>query len=217
MSDLLTSPQETYERLMNEASDSRRKRSLETLNEVCKLLHERNSSDFSYKTITMLGNDRGLPIPSEKSIVNATGEHYRELIHAWRTVSVASQVREKVGPNDWIEHIDDPVLRMSVTLLAKELRALKAKEARKSKNNGLPIHLGGPAAHAVSMLPKLNNVELTALRAAIDPDILGQLGLTVSSRGEVVDSKGRTIHKPGFRDAVEKILSLQVLADNSPL
>jgi len=87
MNETLTSPQDTYERLVQEASDIRRKRSLEAINETCRLLHERHSSDFSYKTIVTLGNDRGLPVPSEKSIVNTTGEHYRELIQAWKLAS----------------------------------------------------------------------------------------------------------------------------------
>lgn len=210
MSDQLVSPQDTYGRLMSEASDSRRKRSLEAINEACRLLHERHSSDFSYKTIITLGKDRGLPVPGEKSIVNTTGAHYRELIQAWKLASLPKASKTKADPNDWIEHIQDPVLRMSVRLLAKELRALKAKESRKAKHSGAPIILGSAAGQAVSTRPFLNDAELAALKAAIDPASLGLVGLSVGSRGELVDVKGRTIHKPGFRDALEKILAVQV-------
>ena len=210
MSDQLVSPQDTYERLMSEASDSRRKRSLEAINEVCRLLHERHSSDFSYKTIITLGIDRGLPVPGEKSIVNTTGAHYRELIQAWKLASLPKTSKTKADPNDWFEHIPDPVLRMSVSLLAKELRALKAKESRKAKHSGAPIILGSAAGQAVSTRPLLNDAELAALKAAIDPASLGLVGLSIGSRGELVDMKGRTIHKPGFRDAIEKILAVQV-------
>jgi hypothetical protein len=210
MSDQLVSPQDTYERLMSEASDSRRKRSLEAINEACRLLHERHSSDFSYKTIITLGKDRGLPVPGEKSIVNTTGEHYRELIQSWRLASLPKASKTKADPNDWIEHIQDPVLRMSVSLLAKELRALKAKESRKAKHSGAPIILGSAVGQAVSTRPLLNDAELAALKAAIDPASLGLVGLSIGSRGELVDVKGRTIHKPGFRDAIEKVLAVQV-------
>lgn len=211
MSENLTSPQDTYERLMNEANDSRRKRSLEAINETCRLLHERHSSDFSYKTIITLGNDRGLPVPGEKSIVNATGEHYRELIQAWKLASLPAKGSQiKADPNNWIEHIEDPVLRMSVSLLAKELRALKAKEARKAKHSGAPIILGIATGQAVSTQPRFNDAELSALKAAIDPTTLSLVGLSIGSRGEVEDAKGRKIHKPGFRDAIEKVLSVQV-------
>jgi len=210
MSDQLVSPQGTYGRLISEASDSRRKRSLEAINEACRLLHERHSSDFSYKTIITLGNDRGLPVPGEKSIVNKTGEHYRELIQAWKLASLPKFSKTKADPNDWIEHIQDPVLRMSVSLLAKELRALKAKESRKAKHSGAPIILGSAAGQAVSIRPLLNDAELAALKAAIDPASLGLVGLSIGSRGELVDVKGKTIHKPGFRDAIEKVLAVQV-------
>lgn len=210
MSDQLVSPQDTYGRLMGEASDSRRKRSLEAINEACRLLHERQSSDFSYKAIVTLGKDRGLPVPGEKSIVNTTGAHYRELIQAWKLASLPKASKAKADPNDWIEHIQDPVLRMSVSLLAKELRALKAKELRRAKHSGAPIILGSAAGQAVSTRPLLNDAELAALKAAIDPASLGLVGLSIGSRGELVDVKGRTIHKPGFRDALEKILAVQV-------
>lgn len=205
----LTSPQDTYERLMNEASDSRRKRSLQSINDVCQLLHERNSSDFTYKTIITLGQDRGLPMPGEKSIVNATGVHYRELIQSWKLAS-RPKASKKADSNDWVDHIEDPVLRMSVTLLVKELRALKAKEARKVKHSGAPIILGSAAGQAFSTQPRFNDAELAALKAAIDPAALGLVGLSIGSRGELVDAKGRNIHKPGFRDAIEKVLSVQV-------
>ena len=210
MSDQLVSPQDTYGRLMSEASDSRRKRSLEAINEACRLLHERHSSDFSYKTIITLGKDRGLPVPGEKSIVNTTGAHYRELIQSWRLVSLPKASKTKADPNDWIEHIQDPVLRMSVRLLAKELRALKAKEARKANHSGAPIILGSSTGQAVSTQPRFNDAELAALKAAIDPTTLSLVGLSIGSRGEVEDAKGRKIHKPGFRDAIEKVLSVQV-------
>lgn len=210
MSDQLVSPQDTYGRLMSEASDSRRKRSLESINEACRLLHERHSSDFSYKAIITLGKDRGLPVPGEKSIVNKTGAHYRELIQAWKLASLPKASNTKADPNDWIEHIQDPVQRMSVSLLAKELRSLKAKESRKAKHSAAPIFLGSAAGLAVSTWPQLNEVELAAIKAAIDPGWLGLVGLSIGSRGELVDVKGRTILKPGFRDALEKILAVQV-------
>ncbi|WP_315807592.1 gamma-mobile-trio protein GmtX [Pseudomonas sp. C9-3] len=210
MSDQLVSPQDTYGRLMGEANDSRRKRSLEAINETCRLLHERHSLDFSYKTIVTLGKDRGLPVPGEKSIVNTTGAHYRELIQAWKLASLPKASKTKADPNDWIEHIQDPVQRMSVSLLAKELRALKAKESRKAKHSGAPIILGSAAGQAVSTRPLLNDAELAALKAAIDPASLGLVGLSIGSRGQLEDVKGRTILKPGFRDALEKVLAVQV-------
>lgn len=212
MSEELTSPQETYERLLNEASDARRKRSLEALNLACRILHERGSSDFTYKTIITLGQDRGLLVPGEKSIANPTGRHYRELIQAWKMISAKGKAAVKTDPNNWIEEINDPVLRLSVALLAKELRAIKAKIARQEKITGVPIYLGSSTGQVQNSpkQSKLIDVELAALKAAIDPSILSPQGLFIGSRGEVVDAKGRMILRPGFRDAIEKVLSVQV-------
>lgn len=208
MSESTISPQTIYDRLIGQSTDSRRKRSLAAVHEACGLLHERGSTDFSYKNIVNLGKDRGLPIPGEKSIVNSTGVHYRELIQAWKLTSVPN--RPKARTDDWIDHISDPVVRMSVTLLAKELRALKAKDARKSQQSSAPIILGVVAGQAVSKQLRLNGAELESLKAAIDPARLGLVGLTIGQRGEILDGAGRQVHKPGFRDAIEKILSVQV-------
>ncbi len=202
------SPQETFERLMSEAIDARRKRSLEAIHETCRLLSEKRTSDFSYKNIVAHGKELGFSVPSEKSIVNATGKHYRELIHAWRLSSLPSVSKKKTA-NTWIDEIKDPVLRMSVLMLANEVVALKNKIARSDKFSGLTINLGeGRKVSVESVVPRLNEIELAALKAAIDPDDLSKVGLSIGSRGELVDAKGKKLFRPGFRDALEKILSV---------
>lgn len=205
-------PADTYERLNNEASDPRRKRSLEAINTVCQLLHERKSQDFTYKGIVTLGKDRGLPVPSEKSIVNDTGAHYRELIQSWRLFSLNDKVKTASATSDWIASIEDPVLRLSVTLLAKQLRTLQAKIARQEGAHNAPIYLG-LAKEESDFRPEnlnLNDAEINALKGSIDSQTLAQLGYTFGDRGELLDIKGKRIFKPGFRDAVEKVLSLHV-------
>lgn len=202
-------PDEVYERLIRDASDIRRKRSLEVLHEICKLLDGRFSNDFSYRSIVTLGKDRGLLVPSEKTILNSTGSHYRELIHAWRLTSVKDSPKARSVHRTWIESIPDPALRMSVTLLAEELRAMKAKESRKSQHSTAPVIIGNMSGQILSPQLRLNDAELSALKSAIDPITLRNMGMSIGTRGEVLDVAGRNIQKPGFRDAIEKILSLQ--------
>jgi hypothetical protein len=173
-------------------------------------MHERHSSDFSYKTIVNLGKDRGLPVPGEKSIVNATGAHYRELIQAWKFLSVSNRSSSKAVTTSWIDNIEDPAIRMGVAMLEGELRAMKAKESRKSQQTGSPIIIQSLEGQIISPNLRLNDAELAALKAAIDPETLRLAGLSIGTRGEVVDVRGKKIHKPGFRDAIEKILALQV-------
>lgn len=210
MADNLFSPEDTYERLINEASDPRRKRSLGAINTVCRLLHERRSQDFTYKNIETLGKDRGLPIPSEKSIVNDAGSHYRELIQSWKKFSLNDKAKNASIHSDWITSIEDPVLRLNVSILAKELRSIKAKIARQGRVNSAPIYLGSGQHEGKIHSGKLNlnDAEINALKGAIDSQILTQLGYRFGERGEVLDMKGKQIFKPGFRDALEKILSL---------
>lgn len=207
MSEPTSAPQHTFDKLILQASDLRRIRSLEALHQVCGLLNDRGSSDFSYKNIVNVGKDRGLSIPSEKTIVNSTGAHYRELIHAWKAGVMAAN--SKIKSDTWIDSITDPVVRMSVIMLAKELRALKAKEARKNEYTASPIIINPYAGHAVHKSPLLNSAELDSLKSAIDPSRLALAGLTIGSRGEITDNAGRLIQKPGFRGAIEKILAVQ--------
>lgn len=87
---------------------------------------------------------------------------------------------------------------------------LLAKEVRKNRQSDAPIILGRAIGQAVSTQPHLNDAELATLKAVIDSSALGLVGLSIGNRGEVVDTKGRKIHNPGFREAVEKVLSVQV-------
>lgn len=207
MSNLISAPQEIFDKLFLQASDPRRKRSLEALHQVCGLLSDRCSSDYSYKNIVNMGKDRGLLIPSEKTIVNASGAHYRELIHAWKAGVLTDSPGIKA--DSWIESIIDPVIRMSVIMLAKELRALRAKESRKKEYTTSPIIINPFAGQTVNTPTLLNSVELDSLRSAVDPSRLALAGLIIGSRGEITDNTGRLIHKPGFRGAIEKILAIQ--------
>lgn len=206
MTETTISPEETFDRLMADAADPRRKRSLEALHETCRLLFERGSQDFTYENIVLLGKDRSLPVPGKKSIVNSTGQHYRELINAWK-LQAKRQMNQSSDEEDWVSSIDDPVIRMSVNMLLNDLKAAKARNARKTKYDGV-LTISNPSA--TNPVPRLafTQPELNALKAAIDPDILKQFGLIVGSRGELIDTKSRTLFKPGFRDAIEKILSV---------
>lgn len=211
MNENLLSPKETFERLLGGAKDSRRKRSLEALNEVCRLLVERGVKDLSYRSIITLGQDRGMTLPSEKSMMNPTGEHYRELINAWRLSVSEYKESQKVTPQSWCDSIVDPVLRLSVAMLNKELLAAKAKIHRMESFQSGPIYLTSPPGETQAAYHrlKLDEVEISALKAAIDPKILTPLGMSIGARGEVVDSRGRMLHRPGFVDAIEKIIALE--------
>ncbi|WP_116827486.1 gamma-mobile-trio protein GmtX [Pseudomonas syringae] len=197
---------DTLKRLMKEAGDSRRQRSLQSINQACASLYANKSLDFTYRRVVAVGKELSLTIPSEKTIVNRTGDHYRQLIAAWRSQAESYRVTTAGPQETWIDKINDPVLRMSVILLAKELKAMKSKEARKGKSIGAPVYIGNDLWQQTDSF-SLNAAEWSALKASIEHDSLRRVGLSVGSRGEIYDSTGRTILKPGFHDAIVKILA----------
>ncbi|KKI25037.1 hypothetical protein APX70_00096 [Pseudomonas syringae pv. maculicola] len=198
-------PEGVFCRLMDQATDLRRKRSLQAIHDICKLLHERQSLDFSLRNITLLGHDRQLAVPSIKSISNSTGLHYRELIHAWKNFSAKVDEQDQAADN-WINAIPDPVLRMSVMILSKELKALRAKNSRKENSVPGTIIITSTGGQPVNVGQRLNDAERAALRASIDPHTLRLVGLNIGVRGEITDQAGRFIHKPGYCDAIRKLL-----------
>jgi hypothetical protein len=99
---------------------------------------------------------------------------------------------------------------MSVALLAKELRSYKAKEARKSNQAFGTIVITRTEA-ALADVPKLNEVEISSLKNSIDPLVLRRHGYSISTRGAIIDANQNVLFKPGFRDAIEKILALHNL------
>lgn len=202
-------PEVVFERLIFEASDSRRRRSLEAINEACKIAASLEVKDFSYRALLAMGQARGLAVPSEKSIVNPTGEHYRLLIHAWKQASMPAPTHQFSDALSWVLSIEDPVLKLNVSLLVKELKALKSKMRRQLSSGMTPIFLGAVEGKTPETYFRLREVEISALRFAIDEDNLRQMGQIIGPRGEVSDSKGRIIQKPGFRDAIEKVLTLE--------
>ena len=74
------------------------------------------------------------------------------------------------------------------------------------------VDLSTVAGNKISNPPwvKFQSAGWVNFPSAPTPASLGLVGLSIGSRGELVDVKGRTIHKPGFRDAIEKVLAVQV-------
>jgi len=81
-------PEELLEELKIHAN-SRKRRSLEIIAEICSEQRERNSKDFSIATIGRLSTKAERP--ATQSIRNKTGGDYRALIKAWLTIRVDQQ------------------------------------------------------------------------------------------------------------------------------
>lgn len=89
----MSDPKEVYEAILNQLTNTRTKKSLEAIQEVCKEQHGAGASDFRIATIAKLGAKRG--VPSAQTIRNKTGEHYRALIEAWQAVGEKKKRKTK--------------------------------------------------------------------------------------------------------------------------
>jgi hypothetical protein len=206
---MMFEPDEVYKKLISEVKNSRVKRSLEAIHDICREQHDRKSQDFSYESISKLGSDKG--VPAAQSIRNKTGEKYQALIRAWQSIKTNRPKKKITESEVWIDKIEDPTVRLLVRDLYAEKTSLK-NEVKLLKNiKTLNIDMR-PVEHNLyardSLTPKLLESELDALKSAINESTLSKLGWCVTERGGIVDNKNRTIFKNGFVTGIGKMLAL---------
>lgn len=197
--------QETFEKLCSEAKNERVKKTLEDIQDVCREQQSRGSKDFSVATIARLGENRG--VPKAQSIRNKTGEMYRVLIKAWQDQNPKRLVPRTSSPLDWIERIDDPVIKYLVYDLASANKHLKAELQLCKSVTKLNIDMRQTSGSNDSPVAMLLESERDALYQAIDDAFLSKQGFARTSRGSIIDSKGRTVFKNGFVSGIQKLLS----------
>jgi len=196
-----------FEKLCAEVRNERVKNTLIAINVICREQHERGSKDFSVTTISRLGQGKG--VPKAQSIHNKTGETYRTLISAWQDANRTPKKQKTPTSLDWIERIDDPVLKWLVYDLVSTNKSLASELQLCKSVKNLNVDLRGekfsPAAK-----PDLLDSERNALIAAIDDKFLERNGWEKTDRGAIKDAKGTVIFRNGFVSAVEKVTSINV-------
>lgn len=195
------SPQELLEKLKSGAT-SKQSRTLDAIFEVCQEQIDRGARDFSYSTISRIGSARG--VPKAQSLRNKSGEIYQVLIK-----SFADHLKEPHKPvkrrasDEWIDDIADPKLRFLVSKQQAELNEAR-RLVRAIVPPGTSIIVddrrGGLAQH------RLTDVERRALEFLASDEFLKEWGYTAGDRGEVLDSEGNRLFKPGTLDALKKAL-----------
>lgn len=210
----MISPDKVLEKLIGHAKSTRTIQSLEAIHKVCAELKKRGHSDFSVAAVAAFGEGRG--VPKAQSIRNKTGEPYRVLIDAWRKTSGPTRdvkPRNSTLPQryEWVESIEDPRLKFLVQDLIVNHQKLDADLQRVKSITTLQVDLREKVPEKLSSPTSeivLTSNELAALNAAIDPSFLDQEGWDVDQRGRIKSASGRTLFKPGFVDAIQKILSI---------
>jgi len=197
---------------------TRKKRSLEKLNNICREQYERGSKDFSVVTIARISTEHDGP--SEQTIRNKAGSDYRALLKAWADYSEGYTTKQKTNPppttaDTILAGISDPTIRALVGVTIAENKKLKNENAllkhqtiltidmrAQQNNSALQISNSELISQSENLLP----TELSALEHAISNDLFSYQGWTVDAQGRV-KNKGMQLYKAGYVTAIKKILS----------
>ena len=196
----------------------RTQRSLDLIHSICAEQHAKGGRDFSVITVGRISAERGGP--SAQPIRNKSGEHYRTLLAAWaaftdgHTRKPAARAEPGVAA-DVLDMISDASVRAVVGVLIAEGRKLKAEntllkgqaQVVVDRRHALAPASKGPAV--VEVLPALDALlplEIDALRHAISPELIEQMGWTVNEKNGRINKGTQPIFRPGFATAIRKVL-----------
>lgn len=199
--------------LLKAKSNTRKQRSLDIINGICKDQINQGSRDFSIATIGRLSAEQGGLSP--QTIRNKGGDDFRALIAAWADHAKGAMKKppkiQESGINSILGKINDPALRSIVgsilainAKLQREVNLLKQQSEIIIDRRAVPLletrqHESHPASF-------LTSSEASALSHAISSELMEQEGWIIEKSGRIVNNLGRTIFKTGFESAVRKIL-----------
>jgi hypothetical protein len=207
--------------------NSRSQASLEKLNTLLRAHHESGEKDFCIATIGRLSKKQGGI--STVSIRNKTGEHFRRMIEAWATKANTtmkkppvphSRQREIPTDNQLLARLEDPAMRVIFGQIIAERNKMKSENRILKQQAEVIIDMRpNQVIHqpltehqkSVEVRPPLEgvllNVDIEALKDAIDEDKLARRGWSVTKYGAVKDEDGRPLFKNGFVLGIEKVLA----------
>lgn len=209
-------PDELFSKLYENAS-TRKKKTLELINNTCKKQAESDIKDFSIGTIARLIADDGGP--SEQALRNKNAEDYRALISQWAeyyksTTKKPKKEKTSTVNDDILSSISEPTTRALVGMLIAENKKFKRENSLLKEQTTLTIDM-----RPVSDIKNNNDVvivepsynltdsEIDALRSAISSDFMTHQGWTTDKYGRVKEN-GIQVYKPGYVTAIQKILKL---------
>lgn len=208
-------PDELFSKLYENAS-TRKKKTLELINNACKKQSESDVKDFSIGTIARLIEDDGGP--SEQAIRNKNGEDYRVLISRWAeyyetTTKKPKKAKRTTVNDDILASISEPTTKALVGMLMAENKNLKIENSL-LKEQTLPTIDMRPTndisrnKDVVIVEPsyKLTDTEIEALRNAISEEVMERQGWTTDKHGRVKENIIQ-IYKAGYITAIRKILN----------
>lgn len=212
-------PDELYIKLHENAS-VRKKRTLKLIHETCKIQSKSDINDFSIGTIARLIQNKGGP--SEQALRNKTqsASDYRALISKWAEYSNTSlkkpkKQKSKSMNDEILTNISDPTIRALIGMILAENKKLKNENSLLKQQTTLTIDMRkskdeilGVSQNTVLVSPShdLTEMEIKALREAISDDFMTYRGWTVDEYGRIKE-KGVQVYKPGYVNAIKKVLN----------
>lgn len=204
-----------YEAICKQAKSEKTRKTLELINRICLEQLQSGEMDFSIANIgAHCEENNGI---STQAIRNKSGKLYRDLINIYaefvpKPVSRTNRNKE----HDWVNDIESQTIQWLVRDLITTNTALTAEVNQLRTdllNSEVPIQVVNKKSQdsELTALPSkasYTNSETNALKSAIDPNHLALKGLSIGERGEIIDSDGKPVFKPGFVRAIEKTLDV---------
>jgi hypothetical protein len=193
-------------------------KNLKLVHEACRRQNERNSRDFSFKTIGKYTEEQGGL--SWRSIYNTND--YKKLIEAWQAYTGPADPSPRAHKTPpvalaFLARIEDPAIRSIMEGVIIERDKLRGENnLLRSLPRGIidKRPLGATIAYtedaqSVAILnvgARLTESERSALRKAVDANVLADNGWVEGSHGQVLNERGRTIFEVGYTSAIRKVL-----------
>ena len=194
-------PDELLVELQKDAT-TKVKDTLQNIYEVCLEQRNRGISDFSFSTISRLGEGRG--VPKAQSIRNKTGESYQALIKCFEEKTKTQQSKKKKyrSKTNWIDEIDNVRLRILAGQQAAELAQAK-RTIKEFTPPDMVININDGFAVAEDPLTDLERAALEYLRS---DEFIEKWKFKKGIHGDLLDEEGKRVFKIATLDAIEKAL-----------
>lgn len=218
MPDVVIHPNTVYDTMMAAGGHASKLKNLKLVHEACRRQNERNSRDFSFKTIGKFTEEQGGL--SWRSIYNTND--YKKLIEVWQAYAGPADPRPRMHKKPpvaqaFLARIEDPAIRsiMEGVIIERDklkgenslLRSLPRGVIDKRPLGAAIAYTNDAQSHAVLHIgAQLTESERWALRKAIDAGFLADNDWKEGSHGEILNAHKRVVFEVGFATAVRKIL-----------
>lgn len=193
-------------------------KNLKLVHEACRRQNERNSRDFSFRTISKYTEEQGGV--AYRSMYNTP--EYGKLIEAWQAYAGPADPTPRARKQtpvaqSFLARIEDPAVRSIMEGVIIERDKLRGENnVLRSLPRGIidKRPLGATIAFPEEASPvavvnvgaRLTESERQALKKAIDAGFLADNGWVEGPHGEILNDRGRTVFDVGFATAIRKVL-----------